>query len=393
MPLVFLILAFALSYLLTPFVSRFASRCGAVDFPGERKVHEGIIPRFGGVAIFASFVFVIAGYYLWFTPSGWIVLRGSRVFGIAAAGVLIFALGVYDDLRGTNAWVKFSVQLVAAFLIVWNGDVIRIVTNPAGGQINLGILAVPVTILWLVGVTNAFNLIDGADGVACGIGAIVAGTMAFVGAYNGNYESATIAATLCGALLGFLRYNFYPAKIFMGDSGALFVGFCLAALAIKTSQVSAATVSFLTPIVALGLSCGLRSHSPQASPRDSVPSMDGFHPVPLLFYPECNGSGPPIQEQLGAGALHCSGDPPARSLPLRSAEAPLDGERERRARRSPRRDRAGKAEGSFWGEIPAGPRQVPHSRLLRIPGIPPFGSTGVSHATLFASDILGMATW
>jgi UDP-GlcNAc:undecaprenyl-phosphate GlcNAc-1-phosphate transferase len=253
MPLVFLILAFALSYLLTPFVSRFASRCGAVDFPGERKVHEGIIPRFGGVAIFASFVFVIAGYYLWFTPSGWIVLRGSRVFGIAAAGVLIFALGVYDDLRGTNAWVKFSVQLVAAFLIVWNGDVIRIVTNPAGGQINLGILAVPVTILWLVGVTNAFNLIDGADGVACGIGAIVAGTMAFVGAYNGNYESATIAATLCGALLGFLRYNFYPAKIFMGDSGALFVGFCLATLAIKTSQVSAATVSFLTPLVALGL--------------------------------------------------------------------------------------------------------------------------------------------
>lgn len=253
MPLVFLIFAFSLSYFLTPFARRFASRYGAVDFPGERKVHAGIIPRFGGVAIFASFVFAIAGYYLWIHPSGWSALSGSRVFGIAAAGVLIFALGVYDDLRGTNAWVKFSVQLVAAFLVVWNGDVIRIVTNPAGGHINLGILAVPVTILWLVGVTNAFNLIDGADGVACGIGAIVAGTMAFVGAYNGNYESATIAATLCGALLGFLRYNFYPAKIFMGDSGALFVGFCLAALAIKTSQVSAATVSFLTPIVALGL--------------------------------------------------------------------------------------------------------------------------------------------
>lgn len=253
MPLLFLIFAFSLSYILTPIAGRFASRYGVLDFPGERKVHEGIIPRFGGVAIFASFVFAIAGYYLCFHPSVWAALSGDRVLVFAAAGNLVFAVGVYDDLRGTNAWVKFSVQLVAAFLVIWNGDVISIVTNPAGGHINLGILAVPVTILWLVGVTNAFNLIDGADGVAAGIGVIVAGTMAFVGVYNGHYESATIAAILCGALLGFLRYNFHPAKIFLGDSGALFMGFCLATLAIKTSQVSTTTVSFLTPVVALGI--------------------------------------------------------------------------------------------------------------------------------------------
>ena len=249
----FLVSALLFSYFLTPIAGRIACRFGAVDYPGGRKVHEGIIPRFGGVAIFAAFVLATAGYYQWFHPSAWTTLSGYRALGIAAAGFLIFVLGVYDDIRGTNASVKFSVQLVAAFLVVWKGDVIRVVTHPAGGQIDLGLLAVPVTVLWLVGVTNAFNLIDGADGVACGIGAIVAGTMAFVGAYNGHYESATIAAILCGALLGFLRYNFYPAKIFMGDSGALFIGFSIAALSIKTSQVSAATVSFLTPLVALGL--------------------------------------------------------------------------------------------------------------------------------------------
>ena len=253
MPLLFLVFAFSLSYFLTPLAGRFASRYGALDFPGERKVHEGIIPRFGGVAVFIAFVFATACYYQWYHPSAWAALSGDRVLGIAAAGILVFAVGVYDDLRGTNAWVKFSVQFAAAFLIVWKGDVIRVITHPAGGQINLGILAVPITVLWLVGVTNAFNLIDGADGVAAGIGAIVAGTMAFVGVYNGHYESATIAAILCGALLGFLRFNFHPAKIFLGDSGALFVGFCLATLAIKTSQVSTTTISFLTPVVALGL--------------------------------------------------------------------------------------------------------------------------------------------
>jgi UDP-GlcNAc:undecaprenyl-phosphate GlcNAc-1-phosphate transferase len=160
---------------------------------------------------------------------------------------------VYDDLRGTNAWVKFSVQILAALLVVWQGYIISGITHPAGGRIDLGPLAVPVTILWLVGVTNAFNLIDGADGVAGGIGAIVAGTMSVVGFATGNLESALLAAALCGALMGFLLFNFYPARIFMGDSGSLFVGFILAALAIKASQVSATTVSFLTPLVAFGL--------------------------------------------------------------------------------------------------------------------------------------------
>lgn len=253
MPFFFVLIAFLLAYLLTPAAGRLAVRFGAVDIPGERKIHEGVIPRFGGLAIFSGFVIPTAVYHLAFHPSEGTLLPGGSALGIAGAVFLIFALGVYDDLRGANAWIKFSVQLTASLLVVLNGDVIRIVTHPAGGHIDLGILAVPITILWLVGVTNAINLIDGADGVAGGIGAIVAGTMAIVGAYHGHFESAAIAATLCGALLGFLRFNFHPAKIFMGDSGSLFVGFTLATLAIKTSQVGTTTVSFLTPVVALGL--------------------------------------------------------------------------------------------------------------------------------------------
>src|SRR4030067_323778 len=178
MPFFFLFSAFLFPSSLPPTAGRIACRFGAVDYPGGRKVHEGIIPRFGGVAIFAAVVLVTAGYYQWFHPSAWTTLSGYRALGIAAAGFLIFALGVYDDLRGTNAWVKFSVQLVAAFLVVWKGDVIRVVTHPAGGQIDLGLLAVPVTVLWLVGGTKALNPTDAADGGGRGIRGIVAGGVA-----------------------------------------------------------------------------------------------------------------------------------------------------------------------------------------------------------------------
>ena len=241
------------SFLGTPVAGTLGVRWGAVDHPGDRKVHGSMIPRLGGAAIFAAFFLSCAIYGGFFLPAshGW--LSDRPVAFLIAAVLLVFALGVFDDIKGTNAPVKFAVQFVAALLVVWNGDVIRTVTNPAGGRIDLGVLAVPVTILWLVGVTNAFNLIDGVDGVAAGVGAIVAGTMALMGAYSGQQQMVVPAAALCGALLGFLRFNFHPARIFMGDSGALFIGFALAVLAIRTSQVSTITVSFLTPVVALGL--------------------------------------------------------------------------------------------------------------------------------------------
>jgi UDP-GlcNAc:undecaprenyl-phosphate GlcNAc-1-phosphate transferase len=253
MALFFIGISFLFAYSLTPVTERLARSFGALDLPGERKIHDRIVPRLGGVAIFTGFVGSATIYFLFVNPASWRVLLEGGVLGLAGAVLLIFALGVYDDFRGTNAWVKFTVQILAALLVVWNGYVISGITHPAGGRIDLGFLAVPVTVLWLVGVSNAFNLIDGVDGVAGGIGAIVAGTMSMVGFATGNLDSAFLAAGLCGALVGFLRYNFYPARIFMGDSGSLFVGFTLAALAIKASQVSATTVSFLTPLVAFGL--------------------------------------------------------------------------------------------------------------------------------------------
>lgn len=253
MPFLFFVSAILIAFAATPAAGVLGARWGAVDHPDSRKVHGFPVPRLGGAAIFAAF-FLSCAVYLWlFQPFSREGVLGRPVPLLVGAALLVFALGVFDDIKGANAPVKLTVQVVAALLVVWNGDVIRTVTSPAGGSIELGVLAVPATILWLVGVTNAFNLIDGADGVAAGVGAIVAGTMALVGAYSGQEQSAVLAAALCGALLGFLRFNFHPARIFMGDSGALFIGFVLAVLAIRTSQVSTTTVSFLTPVVALGL--------------------------------------------------------------------------------------------------------------------------------------------
>ncbi len=179
-----LFLAMLISFMATPAAGALGCKWGAVDHPGDRKVHRSSVPRLGGMAIFSGFFLSCAFYVYFIAPasSGWIP-EGTIALLIAAI-LIVFALGIFDDFRGTNAPVKFSVQLIAALLVIWNGDVIRTVTNPAGGSIELGILAVPVTILWLVGVTNAFNLIDGVDGVAAGVGAIVAGTMALIGVYS-----------------------------------------------------------------------------------------------------------------------------------------------------------------------------------------------------------------
>ncbi|MFQ5700485.1 MAG: MraY family glycosyltransferase, partial [Acidobacteriota bacterium] len=174
--------------------------------------------------------------------------------GLMAGGFLIVALGVYDDIKGLRAPVKFAVQTLAALIVIGMGTCVESFTNPLGGSFEVGWLGIPVAVLWIVGVTNAMNLIDGLDGLAVGSGSIAAlGLFAIAVTVTLNPFVATVAIVLAGAGVGFLRHNFHPARMFLGDSGSMFIGFTLAVLGIEGSlKASAATVLFL-PIIVLGI--------------------------------------------------------------------------------------------------------------------------------------------
>lgn len=236
--------ALGLAYLLTPAVRRLAFRVGAVDIPDARKVHRGEMPRLGGLAI-----------YLAFGAAVLLFLREDRqLLSLLAAGGVVLAVGAADDLRGISPRVKLAGQLLAAIVLVAAGYRVEFLTNPGGGTvIGLGKWAIPFTLFWLVGISNALNLIDGLDGLAAGTAAIAALAMAAV-AWSGGQAAAMLAAlVLAAAALGFLRHNFYPARIFMGDSGSLFLGFVLAALAIPGLTKGTTFISLVIPVVVLGI--------------------------------------------------------------------------------------------------------------------------------------------
>lgn len=243
------------SLLLTPLVRKLAIFLGAVDMPNARKVHQRPIPRMGGLAVFAAFhVTVLLGLYV--LPLGHYpapLINDQWWKGFLPASAILVGLGVCDDIRSLGARFKFLIQAMAALVAIRFGFVIDHVTLPWGTAIEFGLLSLPVTLLWIVGVTNAFNLIDGLDGLAAGIGVLSSLTLAAIALLNQQVELALLCSVLAGALAGFLRYNFHPASIFMGDAGSLFVGFTLAVLSIKTSHKSSAAVSVLIPILAFGL--------------------------------------------------------------------------------------------------------------------------------------------
>jgi len=160
------------------------------------------------------------------------------------------ALGIYDDKKGAKAPVKFAVQIIAALVLLAFGYDIEKVTNPLGGQILVGWWGIPILVLWIVLLTNAINLIDGLDGLACGVAAI-AGSILFFAAFSEGAFVPILAVALSGACLGFLRYNFYPARIFLGDTGSLFLGFVLAAISIQGSFKTTAGMALALPLVVL----------------------------------------------------------------------------------------------------------------------------------------------
>ncbi|WP_186576579.1 MraY family glycosyltransferase [Aquibacillus kalidii] len=243
MKYVLFVACLAIAVMITPLIKKFAIKIGATDQPDHRKVHTKVMPRLGGLAIFISFMigFLIA------SPNNelnWVVILGAS---------LITLIGALDDKYQLSAKVKFTGQLIAALITVFGGVQIDFISIPFGDKIDIGFLSIPITILWIVGVTNAINLIDGLDGLAAGVSSIALLTISGMAISLGNTYVALLGLILLGSTIGFLFYNFHPAKIFMGDTGALFLGYMISVLSIMGLFKNVTLFSLAIPILILGV--------------------------------------------------------------------------------------------------------------------------------------------
>jgi len=241
--------------ILTPLVRALAHRRGWLDHAlSARKVHGKPVPRLGGIAIVLAFYAPIVALLLVSSAVGqqWWFAR-DQATAFLVGGLAIAALGVWDDLRGMNAKVKFAVQFLVAGFLYAAGARVTEITNPFGEAIQLGYFALPFTLLWITGVINAMNLIDGLDGLAGGIAFTAIATTFAIAASRPEPLMMLASAALAGAVAGFLFYNFNPATIFMGDSGSMFLGYVLAATAVMSHQKSSTAVAIVVPIIALGV--------------------------------------------------------------------------------------------------------------------------------------------
>ncbi len=238
---------------MVPFATKIAFAVRAVDYPGGRKFHGGAVPRLGGVAIGIGLAFGAGAVALmrWSTWGG----RVSRIelAALLIATAMVFTVGLVDDIVGVSVAKKFLVEFAAAVLIVYAGWWFSVLGVPGGGEIGLGVMGGVVTVLWIVGVANAINLFDGLDGLAGGVVAIVAGSMLAYSLIQGSVLTSVLMGAVLGACLGFLPHNRMPAKIFMGDAGALTLGFLLGAMSVHGSLKSSAAVAILIPVLALGI--------------------------------------------------------------------------------------------------------------------------------------------
>ena len=243
--------AVIVSLLATPAVIKLAKKTGAMDAPNARKVHKKPVPRIGGLAIYAGFISAIIFVAIKFGLDG---EQLQEIVGLILSGSLIVALGLIDDYKNLPARVKLLGQIFAAtILVLFFGVRIDFVTDPFGGYFYLEWFAIPATIFWLVGLTNTVNLIDGLDGLAAGVASIASMTIMLVALDQNLILVAILTAALAGSAVGFLKYNFNPAEIFMGDTGSMFLGFMLAGISVTGSVKSVATIALIVPIFALGL--------------------------------------------------------------------------------------------------------------------------------------------
>ncbi len=240
---------------LTPVVRQLAVHFDLTDKPSARKMHSTELPRIGGVALFCSFFlpFLFLLVFCRQSPAVQNLLADNNLLCFVSGAVLIFLLGLLDDIRELSFLFKIFGQLLVAVFVYSCGVRITAVTTPFGADFSIGFLSLPLTVFWFLLVVNAINLIDGLDGLAAGICLFVSLAMLFVCIVSGRVSAALAFAALAGALIGFLRYNFYPASIFMGDSGSYFLGYCLAALSIGGAIKGQVATALLIPIIALGV--------------------------------------------------------------------------------------------------------------------------------------------
>ena len=253
--------AFATTYVLVPVVKRLAIRLDAVDYPSKRRINTRPIPRMGGLAVFAGLVVAcilqIVGTWNWGWPSA-LVPHPSMSLNypmLAVSFCLITAVGAIDDVVSLRPRAKLAGQIVAASVAAAGGLVIGSVVNPfvPGAYIDLGWFAYPITVVYLVAFANIINLIDGLDGLATGISAIAAFAMFGFAALSGRGDAAALSIALFGSALAFLRFNFHPASIFLGDAGSLLLGFALGTISLLSVSRTAALTSLLIPLIVAGV--------------------------------------------------------------------------------------------------------------------------------------------
>lgn len=240
------VIAWCIAFIFTPVCLKLAPKIGAIDIPKDnRRVHKQPIPRLGGIAIFLG---TVVGILL-------MVPMTKQTIGILISGALITFIGVLDDIYHLSAKKKLLFQIVCALILFFSGTKITFIGHPFGeGYLFFaGIISGIITVIWIVGITNTINLIDGLDGLAAGITAIASFSMAYIAYLNNRPEVALMTLAIAGGTLGFLPYNFNPAKIFMGDGGSLFLGLMLATVSIIGPMKGAAAIATVMPVLALGL--------------------------------------------------------------------------------------------------------------------------------------------
>lgn len=249
-PSILIIFAFALavSFAAAPLAIKLAPKIGAVDVPkDDRRMHTKTMPRFGGVAIYIGSMLAMA----LFLPDA----MDERMTGITIGATLMLLMGIIDDIRGLSAKVKLSGQIACALILYAFSVRISFISNPfGGGYIEFPmVVSLLVTVLWVVGITNTINLIDGLDGLAAGVSLIATLSIAYIAYIHGRYEVTMAFMALAGGCLGFLPWNFHPAKTFMGDGGALYLGFMIASISVMSPMKSATVIATILPIFVLAL--------------------------------------------------------------------------------------------------------------------------------------------
>ncbi|WP_341875807.1 MraY family glycosyltransferase [Defluviitalea saccharophila] len=245
--------AFIISLLTTPLSKKIALMVGAVDQPKARGMHKEPMPRMGGIAIFLGFIITV----FFITPLVE-AFQWKQISGLLMGGLIIFLLGFFDDIYNLNAKLKLCVQILAALVVIYSDIRIEFVTWPfaESNTLLLEKLSVPITLFWIVGVTNAVNLIDGLDGLAAGVSSIAAICLMTLSILSPNPigpVAAVLTAALAGSCLGFLPHNFNPAKIFMGDTGSTFLGFTLAVTSVQGFIKGYTAVTIIIAVLVLAL--------------------------------------------------------------------------------------------------------------------------------------------